>query len=313
MWHKTPTRVLGAIFAVILTATACGSDAATETTSADDASSDEAMSDETMADEAMSDETMSDDEMSDDDVSEEDHDDEHDDHGDGGEHGAPTIDVDPSNPIPEVAMVLNETDESGVYDLRVILANFTITPENIDGEPVDNEGHMHLLIDGEKVERFTDLERQIKVPEGEHLVEVELNANNHAAYAIDGTPIRTGMTVTGSGDASNDDHDHDHSDANAAIEDGLSASDADATIRASYVDGAVSIDGEDRVEVATGDVVMIMISSDVAEEAHLHGYDILANVSPDSDGMILFTANTPGRFEIEFEQSGTFIAELVVS
>lgn len=295
MWHHTPSRVLGAIFAVILSATACGSEAATETTTAA----------QTAAEAAAPADAVSDDEMSDMNDGDE-HNDEH-----GDDHGASTIDVDPSNPIPEVAMVLNETDDPGVFDLRVILANFTITPENVDGEPVDNEGHMHLLIDGEKVQRFTDLELQITVPEGEHLVEVELNANNHSAYAIDGTPIRTGMTVTGSGEASNDDHDH--SGANTAVEDGLSAGDADATITASLADGSVSVDDGDRVEVSTGDIVMIMISSDVDDEAHLHGYDILAEVGPDADGMILFTADTPGRFEIEFEQSGTFIAELVVS
>jgi hypothetical protein len=29
--------------------------------------------------------------------------------------------------------------------------------------------------------------------------------------------------------------------------------------------------------------------------------------------MMLFTADTPGRFELEFEKSGAFIAELIVS
>ena len=76
---------------------------------------------------------------------------------------------------------------------------------------------------------------------------------------------------------------------------------------------SISLNGDERVEVSVDDVVMVMITSDVAEQAHVHGYDILADVGPDADGTILFTADTPGRFEIEFETSGAFIAELVVS
>lgn len=307
MWNNKVFRAFSALFALTLLASACGSDAS-DTQTADNVA-DEAVSDETTSeDDAPSD--MSDEEMSD---GHESHDDDH-----GADHGddpdaAKTIDVDPSLPIPEVAIILNETDDAGVFDLKVILANFTITPENVDGDPIDNEGHMHLLIDGEKVERFTDLERQITVPEGEHLVEVELNANNHLAYSIDGTPIRIGMTVTGAGEATSTEGGHSHEGANAAIEGGLTAGDADITISATYAGGDVALDGDDRVEVSVDDVVMITITSDVVEEAHVHGYDILAEAGPDSDGIILFTAKTPGRFEIEFEQSGTFIAELVVS
>lgn len=316
MWKKH-LRVLGAIFAVILTAAACGSESTTTDTAADGTASDEAQAEEAMSeDDAKMDPDMADMEEMEDIEEGHDHGDDHgeeagDDHGD--DH-AKTIDVDPSNPVPEVAVILNETDTPGLFDMRVVLANFTITPENVDGDPVDNEGHMHLLIDGEKVERFYELERQVTVPEGEHLVEVELNANNHAAYAIDGQPIRSGMTVTGAGEAADGGHDHgDHSDAAGAIEEGLTAADADVTITAALDGGSISLDGDERVEVSVDDVVMVTITSDVAEQAHVHGYDILADVGPDADGTILFTADTPGRFEIEFETSGAFIAELVVS
>lgn len=300
MWNNKVFRASSALFALTLLSSACGSDAS-DTQTADN------ISEQSLAEETASDgETASD--ISDENMSEG-----HENHDDDDHDAAKTIDVDPDLPIPEVAIILSETDDARVFDLKVILANFTITPENVDGDPIDNEGHMHLLIDGEKVERFTDLERQITVPEGEHLVEVELNANNHLAYSIDGAPIRTGMTVTGAGETTRSEDGHAHEGANAGIEAGLAADDADITISATYAGGDVVLDGDDRVEVSIDDVVMITITSDVAEEAHLHGYDILAEVGPGSDGMILFTAKTPGRFEIEFEQSGTFIAELVVS
>ena len=187
---------------------------------------------------------------------------------------------------------------AGTFVVAVSLENFTITPENIDADPIDNEGHMHLYLDGERVTRFTDLEIEVEVPDGEHLVEVELSANNHSPYTVAGEPIRAGQTVTGSG---------------AAPEPAPDAAAADAVLTASFAGGSVVLDGPERLEVTQGNVVAVMISSASADEVHVHGYDIFADVSPDEDAMIVFTADTPGRFEIEFEVSGQFIAELVVS
>lgn len=282
MWNNSLLRLFSALLLVALTAAACGSTAETETADAADETG------------TMDDMDMSED-MDDMDMSE----DEHGDHGDD-EHGhdhASVIEVDASLPIPAVEIELTETDTAGLFDLVVSLENFTITPENVDGDPIDNEGHMHLLIDGVKVERFTDLERQVEVYEGEHLVEVEVNANNHAAYAVDGVPIRAGVTVTGAGEAPA----------------GLTAADATISITAAVSDGEVTVDGEDRVEISEGDVVMLMVSSDVEDEVHIHGYDLFADVADGQDAMVVFEANTPGRFEIELESSGLFVAELVVS
>jgi len=292
-------RVLRAFFALALVATACGGSTATETSPA--------TTDDNMA------------EMANDEHGSDEHGDDH--HGaddDGHEgHGAKTIDVDPDAPIPAVEIALAETDMPGTFDLTVSLTNFTITPENVDGDPIDNEGHMHLLLDGKKVERFTELERKVQVPEGEHLVEVELNANNHAAYAIDGKAIRAGQTVTGHGttgdDATHGADDHSHGEAGSGIEDGLEMSDATTSIGARFIGGTVELDGSDRIEANVGDVVMVTVESDVDEQAHLHGYDVLIDVMAGEPAMMLFTADTAGKFEIEFEKSGAFIAELVVS
>ena len=232
----------------------------------------------------------------------------------GTEYSEASLDVNADKPIPEVDISLDETDVPGVFELQVTLTNFTITPDAVDGDPVDNEGHMHLLIDGEKVERFTDLEREVHVPEGVHLVEVELNANNHLAYAIDGTPIRSGLTVTGSGEAEPvDEHGHDATATGSAIEEGLTMADANVSLMAEFANGEISVDGDDRINVSVGDIVAISVTSDVSDEAHLHGYDLFTEVHPGDSSMMLFTADTPGKFELEFETSGTFVLELVVS
>ena len=319
MWNTTLVRLFGVLLAAALIAAACGS---TETATAAEANgtATEVAEGDAIEDAAMED--MAD--MEDTDHDDADHDDadhdngEHDngehgggEHGDGehgeGEadghsqaHGDELLEVDAALPIPGLAIDITETSVPGTFALAVALENFTITPENIDADPIDNEGHLHLYLDGERVTRFTDLEIEVDVPDGEHLVEVELSANNHSAYSLDGEPIRAGVTVTGSGDT-------------PEPEPTPEASEADAVLTATFANGSVELDGPDRLEASQGDVVMIMISSDAADEVHVHGYDIFADVSPDTDAMILFTADIQGRFEIEFEQSGQFIAELVIS
>ena len=156
----TTLRLLGALFAITLVAAACGSDTTETTTDAAAEVADDAMDDDAMDDEAMDDGE---------------HTDDHDEHGDEDDHGhdghGGPLEVTAGSPIPEVAIDVTPTDTPGMFTIEVSLTNFTITPENIDGDPIDNEGHMHLLLDGEKVERFTELTHSVMVPEGEHLVE----------------------------------------------------------------------------------------------------------------------------------------------
>ncbi|MFT7476427.1 MAG: hypothetical protein ACI81L_003381 [Verrucomicrobiales bacterium] len=297
MWTQTPRRFACATFAFALIVSACGSNATT--TSEVDPSTEASTAQQT-----------------------DDHNDELDTEHDamGGAQAssvAETLDVSADSAVPSVEIELTETDLLGTFDLVVSLTNFTIAPDKIDGEPVDNEGHMHLLIDGEKVERFTEVIRQVEVPDGEHLIEVELNANNHLPYSIEGIPIRSGLTVTGAGaaiDGDADDHEQGHDDADEGDNDeALSESEADVALRAALVAGEVTLDGGDRIEVALGDIVLILLDSDAEEHAHLHGYDILVDVGPAESATILFRADTAGKFELEFENSGAFIVELIVS
>ena len=67
-----------------------------------------------------------------------------------------------------------------------------------------------------------------------------------------------------------------------------------------------------RDSVAQGRNVLITVTSDVADEVHLHGYDLMADVAPGTPATIRFTADAPGRFEIELEDSAVQIAELEV-
>ena len=57
----------------------------------------------------------------------------------------------------------------------------------------------------------------------------------------------------------------------------------------------------------------IEVTSDVTEEVHLHGYDLTAPVSPGSPGIIEFTAEIPGVFEVELEDAHKRLFELRVA
>ncbi len=67
-----------------------------------------------------------------------------------------------------------------------------------------------------------------------------------------------------------------------------------------------------RESVDRGSAVVLTVTSDVADEVHVHGYDLMADVAPGAPATIRFTADAPGRFEIELEDTAVQIAELEV-
>jgi hypothetical protein len=83
------------------------------------------------------------------------------------------------------------------------------------------------------------------------------------------------------------------------------------TIRISVVGGRPQ-GGIQRPSVKQGEHVTLVVTSDVADEIHLHGYDISADAAPGSPARLTFDAKIPGRFEIELEDRGVQIAELTV-
>jgi len=84
------------------------------------------------------------------------------------------------------------------------------------------------------------------------------------------------------------------------------------TVRVSVV-GGVPEGGVARESTDKGDRVVVLVTSDVSDEVHVHGYDLMADVAPGAPARIAFPATIPGRFEIELEGRGVQIAELTVN
>jgi hypothetical protein len=78
------------------------------------------------------------------------------------------------------------------------------------------------------------------------------------------------------------------------------------------VRGGVPAGGIVRRSVDKGDRVVLITTSDVADEVHLHGYDLSRRVAPGRRARIAFRATLAGRFEVELEERGVPIAELTV-
>jgi hypothetical protein len=68
-----------------------------------------------------------------------------------------------------------------------------------------------------------------------------------------------------------------------------------------------------RVIVPLGTPVVVSVTSDVADEIHVHGYDRTARVPAGATGSVAFTANTPGVFEVEMADSKLQPLQLQVS
>jgi len=67
-----------------------------------------------------------------------------------------------------------------------------------------------------------------------------------------------------------------------------------------------------KLEAKQGDTVRFRVRSPVAEEVHVHTYDIMKDLEPNKTATVSFKATITGIFEIEFEHAGEQIAELRV-
>jgi hypothetical protein len=70
------------------------------------------------------------------------------------------------------------------------------------------------------------------------------------------------------------------------------------------------VGGVRRVTVAEGRRVVLIVTSNVADHVHLHGYDIMRDVAPGQPARIAFRATIVGTVEAELEDRRVRIATI---
>jgi hypothetical protein len=84
------------------------------------------------------------------------------------------------------------------------------------------------------------------------------------------------------------------------------------TVLAVTVRGGSVVEGGSRQRATVNQPVTIRVTSDVADEVHVHGYNKTFQVAAGQRGEVTFVANIPGVFEVEFEKSGKLLFTLEV-
>ena len=83
-------------------------------------------------------------------------------------------------------------------------------------------------------------------------------------------------------------------------------------IEIGFAGGAVT-GGVVRYAVPADSTVELVVSSDVADEVHLHGYDRTSYVTAGATTGLRFVADLPGVFAVELEQRAAPLGEIQVS
>ena len=266
-------------------------------------------------------------------------------------HGG-TQEVPADLPIPTIDIEVLKDPMTG-WNLHVETTNYTLAPERVSTEHVDGEGHMHLYINGEKISRLYGYWHDLgELPPGEHEIRVVLSTNSHADLTLNGQKIEDteivsvpasdsgtstsqpadshadstnadGMPATGHG--TDNGHGTGTSDGHGVVDEPTEY-DADVelavrTIDLNITDGAVTVvdnDGEilrgpQRLNVELNSVVALRVTSDVEEQVHIHGYDILRQIGNDTPTHFAFKATLAGVYEVELEGSSSLLLQLTVS
>jgi len=87
---------------------------------------------------------------------------------------------------------------------------------------------------------------------------------------------------------------------------------ADVVITVTVVGGKVAT-ADDEVEIKHGQTVALTITSDRADEVHVHGYELEAALNPGKPTTIRFDADLPGKWEVELHDAHTVLVRLEVA
>ena len=79
------------------------------------------------------------------------------------------------------------------------------------------------------------------------------------------------------------------------------------------VEDGVKVEGPGTISVAQGEMVVFQVVADVADEVHVHGYDLLFETVPGEPIVVEFMADATGIFEVELEESHLDLVNIEVT
>ena len=79
------------------------------------------------------------------------------------------------------------------------------------------------------------------------------------------------------------------------------------------VEDGVKTEGVDTISVRVGETVRFEVETDIADEVHVHGYDLSFETIPDEEILVEFVADATGIFEVEIEGLGLPIVDIEVT
>jgi heme/copper-type cytochrome/quinol oxidase subunit 2 len=79
------------------------------------------------------------------------------------------------------------------------------------------------------------------------------------------------------------------------------------------VEDGVKTEGLDTLSVRVGETVRFEVEADVADEIHVHGFDLHFDTVPGEEVLVEFVAEAAGIFEVELEAAELLILDLEVT
>lgn len=79
------------------------------------------------------------------------------------------------------------------------------------------------------------------------------------------------------------------------------------------VEDGVKTEGVDTLSVRVGETVRFEVEADVADEVHVHGFDLHFATVPDQEVLVEFEATAAGIFEVELEGLRLHLLDLEVT
>ncbi len=205
-----------------------------------------------------------------------------------GEHSHDTIDWPADLSTPRLNLTATPNAD-GSAELVVGIEDFTLqSGDGADDGP--GTGHLHVMVDSRDFGMSFVPEVHLDgLNPGPHMVEIQLSSPSHGMYAIDGEILTYSAELVMPGEV-------------VAVDTVIDITVDEGGVVGGIVDASVGI----------GETVQINIVSGVAEEFHLHVYDITAALVPGENAELIFTADIPGVFEAELEGASVQILNLEV-